>query len=83
MFHLFPLFITRFDMVEDPLACQSVSITFKNMIGILVFMHILIQGGLVDFPPSKLKAGSGEHICYVLDRLAEEVLKKRGFVWRK
>ncbi|KAM6954684.1 intraflagellar transport protein 57 homolog [Aplochiton taeniatus] len=40
-------------------------------------------GGVVDFPPSKLKAGSGEHVCYVLDRLAEEALKKRGFVWKR
>ncbi|XP_054656684.1 intraflagellar transport protein 57 homolog [Dunckerocampus dactyliophorus] len=33
----------------------------------------------VDFPPSKLLSGSGEHVCFVLDRLAEEALKKRGF----
>ncbi|KAM3866124.1 intraflagellar transport protein 57 homolog [Diretmus argenteus] len=36
-------------------------------------------GVRVDFPPSKLKSGSGEHVCFVLDRLAEEALKKRGF----
>ncbi|KAM4604931.1 intraflagellar transport protein 57 homolog [Polymixia lowei] len=40
-------------------------------------------GVKVDFPPSKLKAGSGEHVCYVLDRLADEALKKRGFVFRR
>ncbi|KAJ8272941.1 hypothetical protein GJAV_G00095280 [Gymnothorax javanicus] len=40
-------------------------------------------GGQVDFPPSKLKSGSGEHVCYVLDRLAEEVLKRKRFTWKK
>lgn len=40
-------------------------------------------GVKVDFPPSKLKSGSGEHVCFVLDRLAEEALKKRGFSFRR
>nr|XP_057921928.1 intraflagellar transport protein 57 homolog [Doryrhamphus excisus] len=39
-------------------------------------------GVRVDFPPSKLLSGSGEHVCFVLDRLAEEALKKRGFSFR-
>ncbi|XP_056148969.1 intraflagellar transport protein 57 homolog [Lampris incognitus] len=40
-------------------------------------------GVRVDFPPSKLKAGSGEHVCFVLDRLAEEALKKKGFSFHR
>ncbi|XP_057709871.1 intraflagellar transport protein 57 homolog [Corythoichthys intestinalis] len=36
----------------------------------------------VDFPPSKLLSGSGEYVCFVLDRLAEEALKKKGFAFR-
>ncbi|XP_037537338.1 intraflagellar transport protein 57 homolog [Nematolebias whitei] len=40
-------------------------------------------GAKVDFPPSKLKSGSGEHVCFVLDRLAEEALKRRGFTFRR
>ncbi|XP_008291380.1 intraflagellar transport protein 57 homolog [Stegastes partitus] len=40
-------------------------------------------GVKVDFPPSKLKTGSGEFVCFVLDRLAEEALKRRGFAFRK
>ncbi|XP_028283193.1 intraflagellar transport protein 57 homolog [Parambassis ranga] len=40
-------------------------------------------GVKVDFPPSKLKSGSGEHVCFVLDRLAEEALKRRGFTFRR
>ncbi|XP_019714101.1 intraflagellar transport protein 57 homolog [Hippocampus comes] len=39
-------------------------------------------GVRVDFPPSKLLSGSGEYVCFVLDRLAEEALKKRGFSFR-
>ncbi|PWA13950.1 hypothetical protein CCH79_00018077 [Gambusia affinis] len=49
--------------------------------------HILAElrafGVKVDFPPSKLKSGSGEFVCFVLDRLAEEALKNRGFTFRR
>ncbi|XP_033934140.1 intraflagellar transport protein 57 homolog [Pseudochaenichthys georgianus] len=40
-------------------------------------------GVKVDFPPSKLKSGSGEFVCLVLDRLAEEALKRKGFSFRR
>ncbi|XP_075706482.1 intraflagellar transport protein 57 homolog [Rhinoderma darwinii] len=40
-------------------------------------------GGTADFPPSKLKAGYGEQVCYVLDFLAEEALKQIGFTWKR
>ncbi|XP_031695803.1 intraflagellar transport protein 57 homolog, partial [Anarrhichthys ocellatus] len=40
-------------------------------------------GVKVDFPPSKLKSGSGEHVCLVLDRLAEEALRRKGFSFRR
>ncbi|XP_026169544.1 intraflagellar transport protein 57 homolog [Mastacembelus armatus] len=40
-------------------------------------------GVKVDFPPSKLKSGSGEYVCLVLDRLAEEALKRRSFSFRR
>lgn len=40
-------------------------------------------GAKVDFPPSKLKSGSGEYVCLVLDRLAEEALRRRGFSFRR
>ncbi|KAK3107866.1 hypothetical protein FSP39_023899, partial [Pinctada imbricata] len=38
-------------------------------------------GHSIDFPPSKLKQGCGEHTIYVLDRLADEALKNTGFRW--
>ncbi|XP_054625397.1 intraflagellar transport protein 57 homolog isoform X2 [Dunckerocampus dactyliophorus] len=37
----------------------------------------------VDFPPSKLKSGSGEHVCFVLDKLADEALRRRGFSFKR
>ncbi|XP_052806204.1 intraflagellar transport protein 57 homolog [Mya arenaria] len=37
----------------------------------------------VDFPPSKLKQGAGEHCLYILDRLADEALKHTNFRWGK
>uniref|UniRef100_A0A4W2HZX7 Intraflagellar transport protein 57 homolog n=1 Tax=Bos indicus x Bos taurus TaxID=30522 RepID=A0A4W2HZX7_BOBOX len=40
-------------------------------------------GRTADFPPSKLKSGYGEHVCYVLDCLAEEALKYIGFTWKR
>lgn len=37
----------------------------------------------IDFPPSKLKQGVGEHCIYVLDRLADEALKSTSFTWSR
>ncbi|XP_062843845.1 intraflagellar transport protein 57 homolog [Trichomycterus rosablanca] len=48
-----------------------------------ILSNLRALGGVVDFPPSKLKSGSGEHVCYVLDRLAEEALKSEEFVWKR
>ncbi|XP_047445930.1 intraflagellar transport protein 57 homolog [Mugil cephalus] len=48
-----------------------------------VLAELRAFGVKVDFPPSKLKSGSGEFVCYVLDRLAEEALKRRGFTFKR
>lgn len=40
-------------------------------------------GITADFPPSKLKTGSGEQVCYVLDHLVDEALKVKKFVWSR
>ncbi|XP_033336955.1 intraflagellar transport 57 [Megalopta genalis] len=37
----------------------------------------------IEFPPNKLKQGSGDHAIYVLDNLADEALKMLKFQWRK
>ncbi|CAH1261420.1 IFT57 [Branchiostoma lanceolatum] len=40
-------------------------------------------GGAVDFPPSKLKQGCGEHAVYILDKLADEAMTSSSFTWDK
>nr|XP_027217532.1 intraflagellar transport protein 57 homolog [Penaeus vannamei] len=45
--------------------------------------HLRQLGVTVDFPPSKLKAGFGEHVIFVLDRLADFALKTASFAWKK
>ncbi|KAJ8316077.1 hypothetical protein KUTeg_006091 [Tegillarca granosa] len=40
-------------------------------------------GHSIDFPPSRLKQGCGEHCIYVLDRLSDEALKHTGFRWNR
>lgn len=37
----------------------------------------------VEFPPNKLKQGSGEHAVYVLDNLADNALKVAEFKWKR
>ncbi|XP_037313864.2 intraflagellar transport protein 57 homolog [Pungitius pungitius] len=48
-----------------------------------ILAELRALGVKVDFPPSKLKAGSGEHVCFVLDRLADEALRRRSFSFRR
>uniref|UniRef100_H2YS58 Intraflagellar transport protein 57 homolog n=1 Tax=Ciona savignyi TaxID=51511 RepID=H2YS58_CIOSA len=36
-----------------------------------------------DFPPSKLKTGSGEFVCFVVDRLADAALLSTEFNWNR
>ena len=38
-------------------------------------------GVTIDFPPSKLKQGYGEHAIFVLDRLSDEALRHTHFTW--
>ncbi|XP_068236735.1 intraflagellar transport protein 57 homolog [Palaemon carinicauda] len=45
--------------------------------------HLRQLGVAVDFPPSRLKSGCGEHAIFVLDRLADFALKASMFAWRK
>lgn len=37
----------------------------------------------VEFPPNKLKQGTGEHAIYVLDNLADNALKVEKFKWKR
>ncbi|GAB1600686.1 intraflagellar transport protein 57 homolog [Argonauta hians] len=40
-------------------------------------------GYVLNFAPPKLKQGCGEHCIYVLNRLADELLKRKNFKWLK
>jgi len=42
-----------------------------------------LKGHKGDFPPSRLKSGSGEQCLWVLDRLADEALKAKKFAWKR
>lgn len=54
-----------------------------NAIVFNILVELQAFGIKVDFPPSKLKSGSGAHVCFVLDRLADEALKRIGFAFRR
>eukprot|EP00066_Takifugu_rubripes_P009491 XP_003976491.1 PREDICTED: intraflagellar transport protein 57 homolog [Takifugu rubripes] len=62
----------------EPLEYDEPTTTVSNILA-----ELRAFGVKVDFPPSKLKSGSGEHVCFVLDRLAEEALKRTGFSFRR
>jgi len=36
-----------------------------------------------DFPPSRLKAGCGDEVCYILNQLASKALEMRQFSWER
>ncbi|XP_015486427.1 intraflagellar transport protein 57 homolog [Parus major] len=63
---------------EQPQECDDPNAVISN-----VLSELRSFGRSVDFPPSKLKTGCGEQVCYVLDCLAEEALKHTGFTWKR
>lgn len=63
---------------EQPQEYDDPNATISNILSELRYF-----GRTADFPPSKLKSGYGEHVCYVLDCLAEEALKYIGFTWKR
>jgi len=48
-----------------------------------VIYYRLLKGHKGDFPPNRLKSGSGEQCLWVLDRLADEALKAKNFGWKR
>ena len=48
-----------------------------------ILQHVRNSGVVIDFAPSKLKAGYGEHAIFILDRLADETLRSNNWQWRK
>ncbi|CAH6792397.1 Ift57 [Phodopus roborovskii] len=63
---------------EQPQEYDDPNATISNILS-----ELRSFGRTADFPPSKLKSGYGEHVCYVLDCLAEEALKYIGFTWKR
>uniref|UniRef100_F7AP83 Intraflagellar transport protein 57 homolog n=1 Tax=Equus caballus TaxID=9796 RepID=F7AP83_HORSE len=63
---------------EQPQEYDDPNATISNILS-----ELRLFGRTADFPPSKLKSGYGEHVCYVLDCLAEEALKYIGFTWKR
>ncbi|XP_037691089.1 intraflagellar transport protein 57 homolog isoform X2 [Choloepus didactylus] len=63
---------------EQPQEYDDPNATISNILS-----ELRSFGRTADFPPSKLKSGYGEHVCYVLDCLAEETLKYIGFTWKR
>ncbi|KAG6798913.1 intraflagellar transport protein 57 isoform X1 [Apis mellifera caucasica] len=49
----------------------------------LILDHLRDTDVSIEFPPNKLKQGSGEHAIYVLDNLADGALKAQKFQWKK
>ncbi|KZC09769.1 PREDICTED: intraflagellar transport protein 57 homolog [Dufourea novaeangliae] len=49
----------------------------------LILDHLRDINVSIEFPPNKLKQGSGDHAIYVLDNLADEALKIQKFQWKK
>lgn len=54
-----------------------------NVVVFKILVELQALGVKLDFPPSKLKSGSGAHVCFVLDRLADEALKRTGFAFSR
>ena len=48
-----------------------------------ILHHVRNSGVVIDFPPSKLKQGYGEHAIFILDRLADLALRTSNWEWRK
>lgn len=46
-----------------------------------ILITISIKGVTIEFPPNRLKQGYGEHVVFVLDRLADHALKVNNFSW--
>ena len=65
--------VTWFDPHQDTYYPNS---TISN-----ILEQVRKVGATIDFAPSKLKQGFGEHAIFVLDRLSDEALKAAQFHW--
>ncbi|EDO43467.1 predicted protein [Nematostella vectensis] len=63
---------------EQPQEYDDPNATISNILDELKKMGIQ-----TDFPPAKLKTGSGEQVCYCIDKLCDEALKAKRFGWKR
>ncbi|XP_066601228.1 intraflagellar transport protein 57 homolog [Prorops nasuta] len=63
---------------ETPQEDDDPNSTISSILDILKKMNVSIE-----FPPNKLKQGTGEHAVYVLDNLADSAIKYQNFKWEK
>jgi len=61
---------------EAPLEDDDPNAIISNITG-----EIRSLGLNTDFPPSRLKAGYGDEVCYILDQLTDKALKSANFQW--
>ncbi|KAH8023367.1 hypothetical protein HPB51_013205 [Rhipicephalus microplus] len=62
---------------ETPQESDDPNTTISNILDVL-----RNAGTAIDFPPSRLKQGWGEHVIFVLDHLADKALRKKQFAWK-
>lgn len=62
---------------ETPQESDDPNTTISNILDVL-----RNTGTAIDFPPSRLKQGWGEHVIFVLDHLADKALRKKHFAWK-
>lgn len=62
---------------ETPQESDDPNTTISNILDVL-----RNTGTAIDFPPSRLKQGWGEHVIFVLDHLADKALRKKNFAWK-
>lgn len=61
---------------EAPLEDDDPNAIISNITG-----EIRSLGLNTDFPPSRLKTGYGDEVCYILDQLTDKALKSAHFQW--
>ena len=65
-------------LFEQPQEYDDPNTTIAN-----ILQQVRNIGVVIDFAPSKLKQGYGEHAIFVLDRLTDEALRSCGWQWRR
>ncbi|KAL5271278.1 hypothetical protein ACHWQZ_G001799 [Mnemiopsis leidyi] len=63
---------------EAPLEDDDPNAVISN-----IMSEIRSLGLNTDFPPSRLKAGCGDEVCYILNQLASKALEMKRFTWSR